>query len=283
MAKTGVRGGMLALGLALALAPPASEAIAPALLLVIKQIAQQTATSMVKDLLLSSLSGMGCKGIALSNALAAFDLRSAAGGTAGLLGGMPKLPAGMAMPNLPAGAGLPNMPAGVGLPVGGLQAAGIPADMAAQLGAMLPNAGALPPGMALDAEQMAMMARMQQAMSEPLSPPETLATIDELFELGFLPKAMQGELRECMVLVPAAVPALGMGMGMLKPMIPQLRQAREELHALSPAEQDEVAAALAQQLRALPADQRAALLEHLDSGFFPPRVSAGAKAGLAAR
>lgn len=78
------------------------------------------------------------------------------------------------------------------------------------------------------------------------------------------------------------VPALGMGMGMMQPMIPQLRQARDQLHALSPAEQDEVADALAQEVRELSADERAALMEHLDTGFFPARVSAGVKSRLAA-
>ena len=261
---------MLTLGFAVALAgaPAPSEAIAPALLFMIKQIAQQAATSMVKDALLSSLSGMGCKGIALSNAIAAFNLRG--GGAAGMLGGMPKMPAGMAMPNM-------------GTLLGGaaMTPSSMPPELAAKMGSMMPGAGQLAPGMGLSLgpEQMAMLARVQQSMNEPLSPTETLATIDELFELGFLPKAIQGELKECMLLVPAAVPALGMGMGMMKPMIPQLRQARDELRALSPAEQDEVAATLAEQLRALPPDQRAALLEYLDSGFFPPRVAQGARAG----
>ena len=70
--------------------------------------------------------------------------------------------------------------------------------------------------------------------------------------------------KECMVLVPATLPALGMGMGMgmLKTMIPQLRQARAEMRALSPAV------------------QRLALLENLDSGFFPPRVVACARAAV---
>ena len=285
MIKSVSRFGVLALAVTVALTPASSVAIAPALLLMIKQIAQQAATSMIKDTLLSSLSGMGCKGIALSNALAAFDLRRGAGGIpSGILGGMPTMPAGMSMPNLPAGMSMPNMPAGAGAVMGGLpHGAGMPADVAARMREMMPNAGQLPPGMTMDPDQMAMMARMQQAMSAPLSPPETLATIDELFELGFLPKAIQTEFKECLVLVPATIPALGMGMGMLKPMIPQLRQAREELHALSPAEQDEVAAALTQELKSLPADQRAALIEHLDSGFFPPRVGAGVKAGLAVR
>ena len=135
----------------------------------------------------------------------------------------------------------------------------------------------------MNADTMAMMARMQQAMAQPLSPAETLATIDELFELGFLPKTVQIEFKECMVLVPETIAALGMGMGMLKPMIPQLRQAREELYALSPADQDEVTAMLVQQMKALPANERAALMEHLGSGFFPPRVSEAVKTGLVAR
>jgi hypothetical protein len=241
------------LAAALIAVPASSQAVPPALLYMLKQMAQQAATSMIKDALLSNLSGMGCKGIALSNALSAFDLRRAGGGSlaGGLTGGL--------MGGLPPGAS-------------------IPPDIAAKMGALMPGAGQLPAG--IDPE---MMARAQQMLSQPpLSPPETIAAIDEMFELGFMPKAIQTEFKQCMVLVPATVPTLGMAMGLFKPMIPQMRQAREQLHALSPAEQDEVAAELAQQLKALPADQRAALVEHFDSGFFPPRVSAAAKAGLAA-
>ena len=268
---------LFTLGLATALAavPAPSEAIAPALLFMIKQIAQDVATSMIKDALLSSLSGMGCKGIALSNALRAFDVRG--GGAGALMAGMPKMPAGMTMPSMP---NMPTLPGAAGMALGGMPpGASMPPEMAAAMAKLMPNGGQLPTGMAMDSEQMAMMARAMQALNEPLSPAETLATIDELFELGFLPKAIQAEFKECMVLVPATIPALGMGMGMLKPMIPQLRQARAEMHALSPAEQDEIGAELAQQLKALPADQRAALVEHLDSGFFPPRVAQVAKQG----
>ena len=273
MARKPLRSGVFLLATALALAPAASVAIAPLLLLMIKQIAQQAATSMIKDTLLSGLSGMGCKGVALSNALAALDLRGGSGGLAGaMLGGVPML------------GGMPNMPGGAGMALGGLPpGAGIPADMAEKLGAMMTNAGQLPPGMTLDPDQMAMLADAQQTMSEPLSPPETLATIDELFELGLLPKPMQTELRECMVLVPATIPVLGSGMGMIKPMLPQFRQARDELQALSPAEQDEVADMLAQEMESMPSEQEEALMETLDSGFFPPRVSEGVKERVAAK
>jgi hypothetical protein len=276
MARRRFRTGALALAmtLALTLTPVPSEAIAPVLLLMVKQIGQDLAKSMVKDALLSSLSGIGCRGIALTRAIEAFDLRG--GGAGALLGGMPKLPAGMSMSAMPGGAALAMS--------GGLSVAGgIPPEMAAKMGALMPGAGQLPPGLAAGADPMAMMARMQQAMGEPLSPPQTLATIDELFELGFLPKAMQSELKECMVLVPESIPVLGMGMGMFKPMIPQLRQARDQMHALPPDEQDELAAALVQQIKPLPAGERTAFLEQLDAGFFPPRLAQGVKAGLAAR
>ena len=240
------------------LAPAASHALAPAVLFMVKQIVQQTATSMLKDALLSGLSGMGCKGIALSNAIQAVDLRK--GGGAAL--------AGMAMPNLPLPMSSPfSMP-------------NLSPDMTAALAARMPGMGDLPAGMSMAPEQAAMMARMQQAMSQPLSAPETVAVIDELFALGFLPKPIQAELKECLVLVPASVPALGMAMGMMKPIVPQLRRARDELHALSPAEQDEVAAALAKEVRPLPADQRAAFVEHIDAGFFPPRIATAVKREL---
>jgi hypothetical protein len=258
----------LALVLALALATASSHAIAPALLLVIKQIAKQAATQMFKDAVLSGLDGMGCKGMALSNALQAFELRRAGGAMPAF--GMPSMP------------GMPALPAGMGMPAGALgmpNLSSVPAEMTAKLQSMMPDASQLPPGAGISPD---MMAQLRQAMAQPLSPAETLATIDELAVLGFLPKAMQTELKECMVLIPSASATLGMGMGMLRPVIPQLRSAREQLHALSPAEQDEVALTLVQELRALPADQRAALIEHLDSGFFPPRVSAGVKARLAA-
>ncbi len=282
----------LALAAAMASVPAPSEAIAPLLLVVLRQIAQDAAKSMLKDMLLSSLRDTGCKGMALADALEGLNLRNAASEA----GRMPTLPAGMTMPALPAGMAMPNLPgamggghklsAGLGMAMGGGLPQGIPADVAAKMSSLMPGVsgmGQLPPGMALDPDQMAGLASIQQAMSQPLSPAQTLATLDALFEVGFLPKAMHAELKQCMLLMPAAAQALGMGMGMLKPMIPQLRQARDELHALPVAEQDEVAAALAQDLKALPADERTAAIEYFDSGFFPKRVSEGVKARLAGR
>jgi hypothetical protein len=214
---------------------------------------------MIKDSLASSVRGMGCKGMAVTNALATLDR-----------GGV-----GRSMPG-----GIGATRAGMGAMPGGM---GMSADMSGQLAALLPEGGRLPPGTGTaGADPQAMMARIQQAMGQPLSPAETSATLDELAELGFLPRAMRAELKECMVLVPSAGASLGMAMGMFRSMLPQLRQARETLNALSPAEQDEVAASLVGDLKGVSAEDRALMLEHLESGFFPPRVSAAVKAGLAA-
>jgi len=287
------------------------------LLLMVKQIVKDAAQSMLKDLVLSTLNGMGCKGMALANALQALDLRKGAGGGGGggmmsLLGGaLPKMPGGAGVPGLPGGtalpglpAGMPQLPAGMALPGGmampqmpaGVSIPGMPGglagmpglagmglggagseEMMARMRSLMPAGASLPAGTGIDPEQ---LARVMQAMSQPLSPPETLAVMDEMAEIGFLPKAMQAELKECMVLLPAAAPALGMGMGMLKPMLPQLRQAREQMHALSPEEQDEIVAALAPEMKALAADERKTFLEFIDGGFFPKRVAEGLRARL---
>jgi hypothetical protein len=278
--RIGARVSICLLAGALTLAPQHGSAIVPALMMMIRQAARQAATSMIKDSLASSVRGMGCKGMAVTNALATLDRggvgRSMPGGIGATRAGMGAMPGGMgAMPG-----GMGAMPGGMGAMPGGM---GMSADMSGQLAALLPEGGRLPPGTGTaGADPQAMMARIQQAMGQPLSPAETSATLDELAELGFLPRAMQAELKECMVLVPSAGASLGMAMGMFRSMLPQLRQARETLNALSPAEQDEVAASLVGDLKGVSAEDRALMLEHLESGFFPPRVSAAVKAGLAA-
>jgi len=117
--RASARLGAFALAAAIALVPARSEAIAPALLFVLKQIAQDMAKSMLKDALVSGLAGMGCKGIALASALEALDLRRGIGniGGAGAMlglagGGSAKIGLGAAampsgMPNLSAMAGMP--------------------------------------------------------------------------------------------------------------------------------------------------------------------------------
>ena len=187
------RSGALALGVLLAFIAWPSAALAPVIAMLAKQLVEQAVTSLIKDTLLNSLNGLGCKGIALSNALNALDgARPGLGALPGMsMPAMPKLPDGMQMPTLPGGA-LPGMP-------------GMDATMVA--GAEAKMRAMMPAGMALDPAQLAMMQDAQTALANPLSPPETVATIDELAELGFLPAEFQTEMKECMVLVPASVPA----------------------------------------------------------------------------
>ena len=292
-----------ATAIALALVPAPSNAIAPVILALAKQFVQQALQSTLKDMLLGSLRDSGCKGIALANALSALDMRSAGmslpAGMPALAGGMPSLPgggAGLALPQ--AGGALAGGASGM-LPGG--MAGMLPGGMAGMAGMLPGGAGALggvdpavmaammermaPGGVAgLPAMDPALMAQAQQLMSQPpLSPTETLATIDELGELGFLPPAMRAELEECMVVLPQTAAALGMGMGMLKPMLPQLREARTEMQALSPSEQDELAAAMASELKSISGDDRKLFLEQLGSGFFPPRVAEGVRQWLGRR
>ena len=92
---------------------------------------------------------------------------------------------------------------------------------------------------------------------------------------------VDAEIKECMVVLPQTAAAIGMGMAMLKPVIPQMRQGREMMRAASPEEQDEMIATMVDQFQSLSGNERKSAFEMLDSGFFPPRVSEGVKARLA--
>ena len=80
------------------------------------------------------------------------------------------------------------------------------------------------------------------------------------------------ELKECMLVLPQSAPAMGMAMGMMKPMLAQFREARDEMRALPADEQDELAATLAEEFDKVPAADRKDMLAELRSGLFPPRV-----------
>lgn len=264
MDKLSCRLGALGLAAALLLAPLPGAAIAPALLM----MARQAGSSMLKDMLLGSIRDSGCKGAALSNAIEGLDVRKALipGGATGL--------AGLA--------GLPGMPGLPSVPGGGVAMPDVGA-MKGLLGGMMPAGGGLPAGMALAPEQAAMLAQLQQSMAQPLSPKETLATIDELGEIGLVPAPMLAEMKECLVLLPQASAGMGMGMGMLRPMLGQLRDARDQMRALPPEEQDELAARMAEELRDAPAGERRQFLEAVGGGFLPPRVVDGVRSRLGGR
>ena len=55
-------------------------------------------------------------------------------------------------------------------------------------------------------------------------------------------------------------------------MLPQFREARDEMRRLSPVEQDELVVVLAQELDQAPQADRKLMLAELRGGLFPPRV-----------
>src|SRR5258706_9658913 len=268
----------LAVAAALAVTPLHGTAIAPILALLAKQMLKDMVTTSLKESLLGSLRDSGCKGTALANAISAgtgggiggvasmFTPTGMSGLAAAGKGGMPGLPGGMpqgvTMTAMPGGGSL-RMPNTAGMPGG--------ADMAAMMSRMMP-AGGMPPGMGLDPTQAASMAKMMTAMNTPLSPAETLSTIDEVADLGLMTPAMPAEMKECMVLMPQGAQAIGMGMSMMKTMLPQVREARDKMRALSPEEQDELAATLAEEFDKMSPEDRKTMLNEAGAGMFPPRV-----------
>ena len=232
---------------AMALACTPSQAIAPAIIFFAKQMLTDMVSSGAKNMLLDSLSGLGCKGQALANAITSAGNATSLRGMLGGAGGMPAMP--------------------------GMGSMAMPPEMAARMQGMMPPGTALGAGMALTPEMAAMIAQLQGGgLGESLSPLETMATIDEMSELGLLSKAMNTELKECLLLLPAAAPTMGMAMGMMKPILPKIRAARDQMRALSLEDQDELAASLAQELDNVPAKDRKAMLAELGGGLFPPRV-----------
>ena len=260
-----VRAALTTAAITLALMATPSQAIAPLIALLGKQLLQDMVMTTAKSMLMDSLRGTGCKGTALANALDSFG--SGKGGGLGALRGLPGaagvggVPAMPAVPGTSTGPGMAGMTGMAGM--GGM--GGMPPEMAAQMAGMMAGGG-------LDAEQSASVAELQRLMGAPLSPLETIATINEMSELGLLSAAMSTELKECLLLLPQSAPAMGMAMGMMKPMLSQIREARDEMRTLLPAEQDELAASLAEEFDKVPAADRKRMLTELGGGLFPPRV-----------
>ena len=265
MKTPSVRAALTTAAITLALMATPSQAIAPLIALLGKQLLQDMVMTTAKSMLMDSLRGTGCKGTALANALDSFG--SIKGGGLGVLRGLPGaagvggMPAMPAVPGTSTGPGIAGM---TGMPGMG----GVPPEMAAQMARMMKGM----PGGGLDAEQSASVAELQRLMGAPLSPLETIATINEMSELGLLSAAMSTELKECLLLLPQSAPGMGMAMGMMKPMLSQIREARDEMRTLSPVEQDELAASLAEEFDKVPAADRKRMLTELGGGLFPPRV-----------
>jgi len=283
--------------------PLAARAILPLLVAMGHKILKDMILNEVKGQLLGSLAGMGCKGARIAGLIATAEattharagglaggamaqppaggLAGPGGGLGGLAGGglmggpAPRAPGGgaggMAMQGAARPGGL-GVRGGSGMPV---VAPGTQPDMAQAMAMMQ----AQHPGMAkLSPEQMAQvqetMAGLQESADHPLSRLETMEVFDELRDMGILTDAMHEEARECILLAPlGSDQALGQTGAMMKTMLlPQLRQTRERLAALTPEEQDELADGFANAYQeAKPADRKN-IQEGLGLGFFPEPV-----------
>ena len=139
---------------------------------------------------------------------------------------------------------------------------------------------------AMSPEQMAQlnasMAAMQQAMAHPLSRAETMAVFDELAALGVMTPQMQSEAHDCVELAPpSATDSLGMTGALMKNLVlPQLRQAREQMANLSPEQRDQFVDEIAQAMKDASPEDRKAFQEGFGVGFFPPDVVESVKARL---
>ena len=275
--KTGsVRNTLAALAITLSLIALPSHALAPLLAMLGKKMLQDILQNSLKYMLLESVSGMGCKGTALANGIRSLgnlnsvnSVNSVKGMGAGTMPNMTAIPNIRGMPGI---AGMPGMPGIAGLP-GMPTMSGAQPELLAKMYRLMPDgisAGGLNGG--LTAEQAQMLAALTGGAGAPVSPQETMGTIDEMAELGLLPAATASDLKDCLLLVPQSAPALGMAMGMMKSVLPQVREGRDQMRLLSPIEQDELAAVLAQDLDKVPVADREQMLTGLRGGLFPPRV-----------
>jgi hypothetical protein len=276
----------------LALFPASGEAMFPVAMLG-KQLLQNIFFGQVKNEMIGSLAGMGCKGAHLAGLIAIADAGKGGGGgmSGGLAGGMPGgapgggLPGGMQMPEPGTGAGN-GAGLGPGRSLRAARANGIPEVTPEQAAAMMRNGTpdlaaimAQMPGMPqMSPEQAAQMqqamAGMQQAMNHPLSRDETLAVFDEMSSLGVLTEGMHREARDCIALAsPASLNAAGTAGAMMKnTVLPALRQLRQDLDALTPEEQSALADNIVEGLNEASPGDRKAFLDGFGAGFYPAPV-----------
>jgi hypothetical protein len=238
-----------------------------------KQILQNLIFGSVKNELIGSLAGMGCKGATIAGLAAAANAGGAAGAARAMTGGLGPSPGGAAIRSAGPG-GMPPGMAGMG--------AMDPATMQKAMAMMQQqNQGRMSP------EQMAMvqkaMGQMQGAMAQPLSREETKAVFDEMAEMGLLTDKMRDEANECITYAP---PGAGDGLGgagaMIKTtVLPAARQAKERMAAATPEEQKQLADGMVDALNSASAADRKAFLDGLGAGFFPAPVVEQVRARVA--
>lgn len=227
-----------------------------------KQLLKDMLFDGIKSQLVGSLAGMGCKGAALASLASPGGLKQAA--TQAL------------MPSLPGGGVAQAMAGGMGGP----DAAQMNALMQQMMAGRMGPGTMSPEAMAQLQSQMQMLQQMQQ--QPPLSRAETLVVFDELAALGVMTPAMQSELRDCVMLAPpGAGDALGRSGAMLKHMVlPPLREAREQMANLEPAQREQLAHEIVEGLKEASPEDRKAFLDGFGAGFFPRDVVDAVKARM---
>jgi hypothetical protein len=241
----------------LACSAPAS-AQAPILFSMGKQILQNMVFGSVKNELIGSLAGMGCKDAAIAGLAAAASAGGRAGAARALTGqGASSGPT--AMRAMPAGAG------GMGAMDPAMMQKAMEMAQQQSGGRMTPEQQAM---------MQSAMTQMQGAMAQPLSRTETAAVFDELADLGLMSDSMRSEAKDCIALAPPGTgDSLGAAGAMLKNMVlPAARQAKERMAALTPEEQKQLAEGMVDALNSASPADRKAFFDGLGAGFFPPAV-----------
>lgn len=231
-------GGIFLAGLA---HPPAGFAQAQVSMVALlgKQVLQSVIFGSMKNELLGSLAGMGCKGATLAGLAAAAKADGAAVSTA---------------------------------PKGGPGAI----DPAAMQKAMEMMQQQVAQGR-ISPEQVAMMqkamAQMQSSLSQPLSREETAAVFDDLAELGLLTDSMRSEAKDCIAAQSGSSDSIGVAGATLKNVVlPSARQAKERIAEATPEEQGQLADGIVEALNSASAADRKAFLDGFGIGFFPAPV-----------
>ena len=211
-----------------------------------KQILQNIVLGSVKNELIGSLAGLGCRGSAIAGLAAAASAGGAKGAATAATG--PRA----------------NM--------GGMD----PAAMQRAMEMAQKQMGAQ--GMQLSPEQMALMqkamSQMQTASSQPLSPAETAAVFDELADLGLVSDPMRKEAKDCIsVAPPGSTESIGSAGAMIRStVLPAARQAKERMANLSPDEQKQLADGVVEALTSASPADRKAFFDGMGLGFFPAPV-----------
>jgi hypothetical protein len=214
-----------------------------------KQILQNVIFGSVKNEMIGSLAGMGCKGATIAGLAAAAN----AGGAKGAAG----MPPGM----------------------GGTSAMD-PAMMqkAMEMVQQQVAQGRMSPDQAAMAQKM--MAQMQGSMSQPLSRDETKAVFDDMADMGLLTETMRDEAKDCITYAaPGTGDSLGSAGAMLKTtVLPAARQARERMAETTPEEQKQLADGMVDALNSASPADRKAFFDGMGAGFFPQPVIAQVRA-----